>query len=69
MSAISKVFAHIEWVIQTQERLSKAEAQVSFRDYRIEELLQEIHHLQDLLNTSHREKRELLESHDIRTDT
>lgn len=52
-------FQHLQWVIDTQERIARAEQLVIDKEATIENMRQKIRHLQDLLNTSHREKREL----------
>ena len=54
-------FRHLQWVIQTQEQITRSQVQV--RDQRIEELRREIVDLQALLHQSHTEKRQLVEDH------
>jgi predicted RNase H-like nuclease (RuvC/YqgF family) len=52
---------HLEWVIQTQERITQSEQKVIRKDQTIKELLQERTQLQEIINISTREKRQLQE--------
>ena len=52
-------FRHLEWVISTQDRLSRLEGQVSSRDHTISKLKEEIIELQRLLHLSTSEKMEI----------
>jgi uncharacterized coiled-coil protein SlyX len=52
-------FRHLEWVINTQDRLSRLESQVSARDHTISGLREEIIELQKLLHLSTSEKMEI----------
>ena len=54
-------FKHLEWVIQAQERITQSEQKVIRRDQTIKELQQERTQLQEIINISNREKRELQE--------